>query len=158
MTTTQRHRRKIMMTGPEVDAYLAEQRVCRVATLAADGSPHVGALWYAWDGTALWLYSLVRSQRWKDITRDPRISVIVDDGHAYGEIRGVELRGSATPVGEAPRTGEPNEELDRLEAVYARKYTRNGRMPYDGRHAWLRMVPERIASWDFSKIPGASDA
>ncbi|MFI6284195.1 pyridoxamine 5'-phosphate oxidase family protein [Streptomyces sp. NPDC051018] len=145
-----------MMTRPEADAYLAGQRVCRVATLAADSGPHVGALWYAWDGTALWLYSLVHSGRWKDIARDPRISVVVDDGHAYEEIRGVELRGRAEPVGEAPRTGEPVEELEHIEALFARKYLGRGRMPYDRRHAWLRMVPEKIVSWDFRKIPGVT--
>jgi hypothetical protein len=47
---------------------LTEQRTCRVATASQDG-PHLTPLWHVWDGTALWLYSVVRSQRWTDISR-----------------------------------------------------------------------------------------
>lgn len=144
------------MTTEELDTYLSEQRTCRVATVSADGRPHQSALWFVWDGTSLWLYSIVRSQRWTDIARDPRISVIVDDGHEYGELRGVELSGTAVGVGEAPRTGEPNSELDAPEAAFAPKYFGLDRMPHDERHAWLRLTPERITSWDFRKIPGGA--
>src|SRR4051794_31051173 len=112
MTDTQRRGRRIMMTPGELDAFLAEQRTCRVATVGGDGTPHVGALWFTWDGSALWLYSITRSKRWAQVRRDPRIAVVVDDGHEYGELRGVELSGRAECVGEAPRTGEACAELD----------------------------------------------
>ena len=36
-----------MMTAAELDAFLAEQRTCRVATVSADGRPHISALWFA---------------------------------------------------------------------------------------------------------------
>ena len=61
MTVTQRRGRKIMMTPGELDEFLTTQRTCRVATVSASGAPHVSALWFAWDGTSLWLYSVVRS-------------------------------------------------------------------------------------------------
>src|ERR1044071_658149 len=63
--------RRIAMPPEEVAASLAAERTCRVATVGADGRPHVVPLWFAWDGRALWLTSLVRSQRWTDLTRDP---------------------------------------------------------------------------------------
>src|SRR6185437_3820037 len=47
---------------------------------ASPRGPHVTPLWYVWDGTALWLTSLTRSQRWTDIERDPLIAVLVDAG------------------------------------------------------------------------------
>ncbi|MFJ6938495.1 pyridoxamine 5'-phosphate oxidase family protein [Streptomyces sp. NPDC101132] len=152
MDATQRRGRRIMMTGAELDAFLAGQRTCRVATVSADGRPHVGALWFAWDGTALWLYSITRSRRWSDLRKDPRVSVVVDAGEEYAELRGAELSGSVEFVGEAPRTGEPNPELEAPERLFAAKNFGLESMPHDGRHAWLKLVPESIVTWDFSKI------
>ncbi|HYH31928.1 MAG TPA: pyridoxamine 5'-phosphate oxidase family protein [Pseudonocardia sp.] len=148
----QRRGRRIAMTPAEVDAFLAEQRTCRVATVGA-GGPHATPLWFAWHGAALWLTSVVRSQRWADLQRDPRIAAVVDAGESYDELRGVELRGRVEVVGEVPRTGEPVPALQGPEQVFADRYT-GGTVVHDGRHAWLRLVPEKITSWDFRKLPG----
>ena len=110
------------MTPDEIDAFLAAERTCRVATAGADGRPHVVPLWFAWDGRALWLTSLVRSQRWTDLARDPRVAVVVDTGDAYGELRGVEISGTATPVGDVPRGTADVPELAEPERLFARKY------------------------------------
>ncbi|MFD4601191.1 pyridoxamine 5'-phosphate oxidase family protein [Streptomyces sp. NPDC058464] len=155
MTVTQRRGRKIMMTPGELDEFLSTQRTCRVATVSASGAPHVSALWFAWDGTSLWLYSVVRSQRWKDLSRDPRVAVVVDSGEEYDQLRGVELRGTVEFVGEVPRTGELVAELDYVETVFARKNFGLDEMPHDGRHAWARLTPTKIASWDFRKLGSA---
>jgi len=141
------------MTSDEVDAFLAEQRTCRVATVGPHG-PHASPLWYAWHGGALWLTSLYRSQRWADLQGDPRVAAVVDAGEEYGELRGVELRGRVEVVGEVPRTGEPVPELDGPEQAFADRYS-GGSIVRDGRHAWLRLVPDKITSWDFRKIDGA---
>ena len=147
----QRRGRKIAMTTAELDGFLAGQRTCRVATVAARG-PHLTPLWYVWDGTALWLSSVVASQRWADLQRDPRVAVLVDAGEDYGELRGAELRGSVEIVGEVPRTGTQDERLAGPERLFARKYAGGDFMDHDGRHAWLRLVPDTITSWDFRKI------
>ena len=147
----QRRARAIAMTPDEVDAFLAEQRTCRVATVGTNG-PHATPLWFVWQDGALWLTSLSRSQRWTDLQNDPRIAVVVDTGEAYTELRGVELRGRVEVVGEVPRTGEPVPELDGPEQAMADRYS-DGTIVRDGRHGWLRLVPERITSWDFRKIP-----
>src|ERR1700761_413100 len=149
MPKEQRRARKIAMDQAELDQFLAGERTCRVATASPQG-PHLTPLWYVWDGTTLWLTSLVRSQRWTDIERAPRVAVLVDAGEEYGELRGVELRGTLEVVGEVPRTGEPVEALVEPERLMAAKY---GGGAQDGRHAWLRLVPEKITSWDFRKIP-----
>ncbi|UGY94817.1 pyridoxamine 5'-phosphate oxidase family protein [Streptomyces gobiensis] len=148
----QRRGRRIMMTPQELDAFLVRQRTCRVATVGADGSPHVGALWFCWDGASLWLFSIIRSKRWAQLRRDPRLAVVVDDGTDYGELRGAELSGEAVFVGEAPRTGEPCAELDAPEKLFAAKYFGLDRMPHDERHAWLRLTPQTVVSWDFRKL------
>ncbi|MCF3125092.1 pyridoxamine 5'-phosphate oxidase family protein [Streptomyces arenae] len=152
MAVTQRRGRRIMMTPDELDTFLATERTCRVATVSPDGAPHASTLWFAWDGTSLWLYSITRSKRWTDLRKDSRIAVVVDAGEEYGELRGVELSGTVEFVGEAPRTGEPCPELDAPERLFARKNFGMDEMPHDGRHAWARLTPDAIASWDFRKL------
>lgn len=140
------------MTPDELDEFLTTQRTCRVATVSADGAPHVSTLWFVWDGKSLWLYSITRSKRWADLRRDPRVAVVVDTGEEYGDLRGVELSGTVEFIGEAPRTGEPHPELDSVERLFARKNFGLDEMPHDGRHAWMRLAPEASASWDFRKL------
>lgn len=153
MTVTQQRRgRKIMMTPGELDVFLTSQRTCRVATVSADGTPHVSALWFAWDGTSMWLYSVVRSRRWTQLSRDRRVAVVVDSGEEYDQLCGVELSGRVEFVGEVPRTGELCAELDTAETLFARKNFGLDEMPHDGRHAWARLTPEKIVSWDFRKL------
>ena len=147
----QRRGRKIAMTTEERDSFLAEERTCRVATVGPDG-PHATPLWYVWAADSLWLYSIVRSRRWADLMRDPRISVVVDAGTDYLELRGVEITGTVEQVGEAPRTGDPREDLADVERAFARKYVGGDEMFHDGRHGWLRVRPAKIASWDFRKL------
>ena len=151
MTQEQRVGRESMMTPKELDDFLAGERICRVATLSVGGAPHLSPLWFVWDGKAVWMVSLIKSQRWSDLARDPRVSIVVDTGHDIGELRGVEFRGRLEPVGEIPRKGEPNPELEEPERLFARKYLGKDKMGYDGMHAWLRLQPERLVSWDYRK-------
>ena len=146
----QRRGRAIAMSPDEVSAFLTMQRTCRIGTYAADTGPHVSPLWFVWDGRAIWLHSLVRSQRFTHVMRDPRISVLVDDGYGFHELRGVEISGTAEVIGEVPRAGIPDGNLAAPERLFASKYS-DGTMHYDGKHAWLRVTPEKIVSWDFRK-------
>ena len=132
----QRRGRSIAMTPAELDEFLAQARTCRVATLAPDG-PHVVPLWFVWAGGALWLSSVVRSQRWADLIRDPRVAVVVDAGEEYHELRGAEIKGTAEPVGEVPRHGADDARLATPELLFARKYLGGDSMLHDGRHGWL---------------------
>jgi hypothetical protein len=154
----QRRSRRIAMTDAERDEFLADERVCRVASVGPDG-PHATPLWFVWDGTFLWLYSIVRSRRWADLAADPRIGVVVDGGVAYEELRGVELTGTVEAVGDVPRTGGPDPVLEPVERRFARKYAGDSvpvggpeELYHDGRHGWLRVTPGKIVSWDFRKL------
>ena len=140
------------MSDEERDAFLSSERTCRVGTVDADGTPHVSPLWFVWDGRAIWLNSIVASQRWVNLTRDGRLSICVDAGHAFGELRGVELTGTAIVVGEVPRTASPDEAVAEAERLFGEKYA-GGAFVADGRHAWLRLEPEKVVSWDFAKMP-----
>jgi len=153
-TMPQRRGRAIAMTPQEVGTFLGVEMICRVAT-GGQAGPHLSALYFVWDGAAIWLYSLTRSQRWTDLEREPRVAVLVDAGVEYHELRGVEIRGRAVPVGEIPRTGEPDERLAHPEQLFAAKYHGGGAMAHDRRHAWLRIEPDKITSWDFRKLDPA---
>jgi len=147
----QRRGRRIAMSTDERDAFLTGQRVCRMATVGHDGRPHTSALWYVWDGASVWINSVVRSQRFADVQRDPRVSLIVDAGDGFADLRGVTIEGRAEVVGEVPRAGETNAELVGPELAFARKYMGRDEFVYDGGHAWLRVDPDKIVSWDFAK-------
>jgi hypothetical protein len=147
----QRRGRRIAMTDEEIDAFLATEWTCRVATVGADG-PHATPLWFGWYQRRIWLYSITRSQRWADLQTDPRIGLVVDAGHGYEELRGVEILGTVEIVGEVPRAGEPVEGLRAVERAFAAKYFNRDEMFYDKRHAWLRVTPTKISSWDFRKL------
>jgi Pyridoxamine 5'-phosphate oxidase len=151
-STHQRRGKRIAMTSEEVDQFLAEERTCRVATLRGDHFPHVTPLWFVWDSSAVWLNSLVSSQRWTDLQKDPRVGILIDGGSAYGELRGIEFGGSATFVGEVPRRGDHVEELVVPERLWSEKYRAGHPMVHDGKHGWIRVQPERVVSWDFRKM------
>ena len=148
----QRRGRAIAMTAAELDEFLTAERTCRVATVGRDGRPHVVPLWFVWDGTSLWLNSVVRSQRWTDLQRDPRVAVVVDTGEDYRELRGVELSGALVAVGDVPRTTAADDALAGPELLFARKYTGSETFVPDGRHAWVRLTPDKLVSWDFRKL------
>lgn len=142
------------MSAEELDDFLGSQRTCRVGTVGGNGAPHVTPLWFVWDGEALWLNSIVASQRWTNLDRDPRVSVVVDAGDEFGELRGVELEGAVTPVGDIPRPveGDAHPEAAEAEQLWGHKYMGGAPFMSDGRHAWLRMAVTKIASWDFRKM------
>jgi nitroimidazol reductase NimA-like FMN-containing flavoprotein (pyridoxamine 5'-phosphate oxidase superfamily) len=54
-------REQLRLTREELDAYLAEQRTLRLATVDDRGVPHVVPLWFVWHAGAIWLNSLARS-------------------------------------------------------------------------------------------------
>ena len=150
----QRRGRVIAMTAGDLDAFLGRERTCRLATLGPDG-PHVSPVWFTWHGGTLWVYSLTRSQRWTDLQRDPRVAAVIDGGEHYAELHVVEIEGQAAVVGPVPRTGEPDlqtPELAEPERLMAAKYFGAADMTHDGRHAWLRITPAKITSWDFRKL------
>jgi PPOX class probable F420-dependent enzyme len=150
----QRRGRRIAMSAEERDRFLRQQRTCRVATVGADGAPHNSALWFVWDGDNLWLNTIVKSQRWANLQHDPRVSVVVDDGEGFLDLCGVELLGPVEQVGTVPRTSEPDRVLEAPERLFGEKYA-GGQFVADGNHAWVRLTPDKIVSWDFRKLRSA---
>ena len=91
--------------------------------------------------------------------RRPQLAIVIDAGTEYVELHGVEISGTAEVVGEIPRMCSPDDELARPELLFARKYFGADTFFPDGKHAWLRVTPEKLTSWDFRKLypPSAND-
>jgi hypothetical protein len=151
MVAEQVRGKSIAMTEQERDAFLREERVCRLGSVNGDGGPHVSPVWFAWEGESLWFNSIVKSARWANLQRDPRVSAVIDAGHGYEELRGVEFIGVLEIVGEVPRVGDPHPDLDAIEIGFAQKYFSHDAAIIDGKHGWMRLVPSKIVSWDFRK-------
>jgi PPOX class probable F420-dependent enzyme len=88
-------RKQIQMDEAEIADFLEHRRVLNVATLGPTGHPHLVAMWYVMrDGNpTFWTFS--KSQKIANIRRDARISALVESGDVYGELKGVEVRGTA---------------------------------------------------------------
>ena len=135
-----------------IQKFLAGKETAVLATVQADGAPLAMAMWFLHDAAALTMLSQANTQKVRNLRRDPRVAVVVDSGEEYDQLRGVELSGRVEFVGEVPRRGELCAELDTAETLFARKNFGLEEMPHDGRHAWARLTPQKIVSWDFSKL------
>ena len=146
----QRRGKAIAMTDDERDAFLASERTCRVATVGRDGAPHVTPLWFVWDGTLV--ADVDRAEpavrRCPARPKDQRGRRCRHGLHGASRRRDSRRRPRRRG---GPRAGDPEPELDTPERLYADKYA-GGHVLHDGRHAWLRIDPEKVTSWDFRKI------
>jgi nitroimidazol reductase NimA-like FMN-containing flavoprotein (pyridoxamine 5'-phosphate oxidase superfamily) len=139
----------LALSVKELDAYLAERRAARVATVGPDGTPHVVPLWFVWHGGALFLNSTLGNPTVEHMLRTGTAAAVIDDGDEYEELRGVVLRGRVERLGD---TAPPD-----VERAWSNKYMGGGEVPYRRwrNRTWFRLTPVRTASWDFRKIPAA---
>jgi nitroimidazol reductase NimA-like FMN-containing flavoprotein (pyridoxamine 5'-phosphate oxidase superfamily) len=142
----------LSLTESELDSFLGGQRTVRLATSGPDGLPHVVPLWYVWYDATMFMNSTLGNVTIRNLHTNPRVAGIVDDGEGYEELRGALLHGMVEPADGDPR-------IQAVSDLWSRKYMGGGPLPY-GRwknRVWLRMVPDRIKSWDFRKIPEAKE-
>jgi hypothetical protein len=92
-------RDQIKMTDEEVAAFLDEQRVVVCATNGREGWPHLMPVWYVLrdpgdgaPGPRMWGWTYAKSQKARNMERDPRTTLQVEDGVDYAELRGVMLQ------------------------------------------------------------------
>jgi PPOX class probable F420-dependent enzyme len=50
-----------------------------LATVGPDGSPHAAPVWYLWDGDEILISTPGTTQKIRDIERNPRVALCVDD-------------------------------------------------------------------------------
>ena len=88
----------IKMTPEEVDGFLQERRVATMCSINHDGSIHAVAMWYGFLDGALAFETKAKSQKVQNLRRNPNLTVALEDGVEYDELRGVTLIGTASIV------------------------------------------------------------
>src|SRR5436853_6137691 len=84
------------MTNEELRAFLAEQMIVSCATIGPHGRAHLVPLWYVAEGMELRGWTYAKSQKARNLERDPRATLQVEDGVGYEELRGVMLECDVT--------------------------------------------------------------
>jgi len=131
----------------ELEAFLAEPRVARIAVVLADGRPHVTPVLYAWDGERLQFSTRRRTVKMQGLEPDARVSVTIDEERPPW--RGVLIDGI---VEQLPHDQAwVAEALARYigsaaAAVYAEHVTRD-----EPDRVRIAVRPESIASWNLGK-------
>src|SRR3954451_18714225 len=99
-------RDQITMSEEELHAFLDEQKVMQCATHSPSGRPHRVPLWYVPDGVELRGWTYAKSQKTRNLERDPRATVAIEDGVQYAELRGVMLECDVQMEREPARVAE----------------------------------------------------
>jgi PPOX class probable F420-dependent enzyme len=147
-------RNQIEMSAEEVRAFLDEKMVMQCATNGPRGLPHMVPLWFVGDASELRGWTYAKSQKARNLERDPRATVGLEAGVQYHELRGVtfecDVRLSRDPA-DVERfglelfdryAGELNDDIRAMVAAQAPK------------RVGLTFVPTRMVSWDHRKLGG----
>ncbi len=81
----------IKMDDAEAAAFFDEQRTVICATNGKDGWPHLMPLWFVVREGTLWAWTFAKSQKTRNLERDPRATLQLEAGTEYQELRGVML-------------------------------------------------------------------
>jgi uncharacterized pyridoxamine 5'-phosphate oxidase family protein len=69
---------QVAMSREEIDEFLSGRWIARLATIGADGYPHVYPFWYYWDGEGFYLTATRTRGSFRDLKSNPRCSVVID--------------------------------------------------------------------------------
>jgi len=141
----------IKMTEGELSSFLEEQRVVTCATIGPDGRPHLMPLWYVVDGGELRGWTYAKSQKAKNLERDPRATLQIEDGVEYQELRGVMMECDVELI---------REDVEAFGAALFERYAPGvdvGDMvrAQAPKRVGLRFIPTRTVTWDHRKLGGA---
>jgi PPOX class probable F420-dependent enzyme len=84
------------MSEAEVGAFLDEERTVICATLGRDGFAHLMPLWYVVRDGQVWSWTFAKSQKVRNLERDPRATLQIEAGTEYPQLRGVMLKCDVT--------------------------------------------------------------
>ena len=144
------------MSDEELRDFLAEQMIMNCATIGPNGRPHLISLWYVPDGLELRGWTYAKSQKAKNLERDPRATVQVEDGVQYHELRGAMFECDVAIE------RDPERVADYGMALFGR-YANGAELPEGTREmvltqapkrVGLHFVPTRVVTWDHSKLGG----
>ncbi len=150
-----KRRDQIRMTEEEMWAFIEERKSLQVATLNRDGTPHLTTLWFAIVDGALVFETFTKSQKVKNLQRDPRIAVLLEDGTEYAELRGVSINAKA----------EVHSDPDKVHGLAKQVMIRNNPdVPAEAMDQAAKQLAakrsaivvrlEKVVTWDHRKLGG----
>jgi len=147
------------MSEDEAWSLVAQQPKLQVATIGPDGMPHLVTMFHAVLDGRLVFWTYAKSQKTRNLDRDPRLTCLVEDGEQYEELRGVQISGRArivrgpedvAVVGRAVVCRmlglDPAGDLD---PAVADEVARQAQ-----KRVAVEVVPDRVVSWDHRKLTG----
>jgi PPOX class probable F420-dependent enzyme len=150
-------RDQIELSDAELLGLLEAERIAVVSSIGPRGWPHSMPLWFVPRDGEVWIWTYAKSQKVRNLERDPRATVLVETGHSYDELRGAMIEAKAvihrdfqTVLGFAEelavRYGENISSLgaDAREALEAQAPKRVA----------IQFQPQRTATWDHRKLGG----
>jgi PPOX class probable F420-dependent enzyme len=117
---------------------LLDKNFASVATIRADGTPHVTPVWIDWDGENVVFNTAAPRAKWKHIKRDPRVTVEVhslEDPYQY-----VTITGTAELDEDEQRA---NAHIDKMSLKYRGIPQYQNHRPGE-RRVIVRVKPERV--------------
>jgi PPOX class probable F420-dependent enzyme len=150
-------RDQIKLTDVERSELLESERIVTVASLGLNGWPHLMPLWYVLRDGDIWIYTYAKSQKVRNLERDPRATLLVETGHEYSELRGVMIeadayinRGHDLVFDVAKQlTLRYADGLDSVEGDAAEALRDQAK-----KRVAIRFVARRTATWDHRKLGG----
>lgn len=148
----------IKLTPEELTDFLAHGRTIYLASNGEDGFPHLIAMWYAIEGDTILMTTFRKSQKVKNLQRDPRCALLLEEGKTYDKLKGVFLRGSCEVIEDEEIT------LETLGKIGARasgsgtpppKEAMEAMRPQARKRVTLVFRPSKTRSWDHAKLGGA---
>ena len=145
-------RSQVVMSDDEVDTFLTQQRSSTVATIGPNGQVHLVAMWYAWLDGHIWLETKAKSQKVVNLRRDPRMSVLVEAGHTYDQLRGVSLEGNGVVIEDEQTVWDVCVNVfERYNAPYTEELRPFVELMAKNRVV-VRLDVDRVRSWDHRKL------
>ena len=145
------------MSEAEVEDFVHEQRTLICATIGPDGGPHLMPLWYRRRDGDVWAWTYASSQKVRNLERDARATLALEDGDRYEDLRGVMLRTTAV-------IERDSDFVTALGLALYERYIEGDELPASVRASIAKQSPKRVAirfiqesqaSWDHRKLAAA---
>ncbi len=145
-------RSQVAMTDEEILAFIPTQRTANLVTLGATGHPHAVAMWFAFIDGVIWFETKAKAQKTVNLRRDPRATVLIEDGLTYDSLRGVSLEGRCEVIDDPDALWAVGVSVwERYNGPYTDEMKPFVEMMLNKRVA-IRFDVERTRSWDHRKL------
>jgi len=150
-------RAEIALDADEQLALLESERVVVVSSHGPRGWPHSMPLWYVPREGDVWIYTYGKSQKVRNLERDPRATLLIETGHYYNELRGIEIEAEAEIHRDYETVLELATELNLRysEGLSSLDDDAVGVLEKQApKRVAIHFAPRRVASWDHAKLGG----